>query len=225
MNSEVWVFDLEGTLTTGETWKGIARWLRLAGRGKAYRSFFNAHLPGALLAKAGLINKRNYQNKWMRDLARLLAGFSCADLEEMSAWVLEHELWTQRRSDVLRELRQGLADGARVVLASGTYEPVLRAFAAAISPQVEFLGTPLVCAGGKASGELGGPVNVGTEKARRVREYLGGQPQRAYGDTYPDRNLLLMAHQPVAVYPDPALRRLALRNHWRILEAAGGVEK
>jgi len=219
MTSKVWAFDVEGTLTTGETWKGVGRWLVENGHKTAYRRFFNSHLAGALLAKAGLINKRRYQNKWMRDLARLFAGLPCERVEEMAGWVVESELWPNRREDVLAELRAGLESGARIVLASGTYEPVLKAFAAAIDPRVEVLGTPLVCRGGRASGELAGPINVGQEKARRVHEHLAGNPERAYGDTYPDHYLLESAAAPVAVYPDARLRKLARERGWRILQA------
>lgn len=219
MAEQVWVFDVEGTLTGGETWKGVGRWLVENGHERAYKRFFNSHLPGALLAKAGLINRRRYQNRWMRDLAGLFRGFACELVDEVGRWVAAEELWPNRREDVLDELRAGLESGARVVLASGTYEPVLRAFAAAIDQRVEVLGTPLVCRHGRASGELAGPVNVGQEKARRVREYLSTNPQRAYGDTYPDRYLLELATEPVAVYPDSRLRKLAVESGWRILEA------
>ena len=221
MPEEVWAFDLEGTLTTGETWKGVAEWLAASGHGRAYKRFFNAHLPGALLAKAGIIPKRPYQNKWMRDLAGLFAGFPCERLEEMSAWVVQNVLWPGRREDVLAELRTGLEAGARIVLTSGTYEPVLRAFAGRLDPRLEILGTPLVCREGTATGKLGGPVNVGREKAARLREYLGRGLERAYGDTYPDRYLLELAAAPTAVYPDARLRRLARERGWRILEGNG----
>jgi len=218
MSEPVWVFDLEGTLTTGETWKGVARWLEKRGYGAAYRRFFNLHLPGALLAKAGLINKRNYQNRWMRDLARLFAGFSCGLVEEMSRWVVENELWPARREEVLAELQAGLAGGARVILASGTYEPVLLSFAERLGEGVAALGTPLVCRDGRASGELGGPVNVAGAKAERLRDYLQAAPERAYGDTYPDRFMLELAAEAVAVHPDRRLRELAAARGWRILE-------
>ncbi|HEY8649171.1 MAG TPA: hypothetical protein VIM50_07300 [Candidatus Limnocylindria bacterium] len=49
--------DLEGTLTTGETWKGIGRYLSASGQRSAYRMFFLTHLPGALLVKAHLLPK------------------------------------------------------------------------------------------------------------------------------------------------------------------------
>ncbi|GEM89536.1 HAD family hydrolase [Oceanithermus desulfurans] len=222
MPEEVWVFDVEGTLTAGETWQGVGRWLEQNGRRAAYRRFFLAHLPGALLAKAGLIDKRRYQNKWMRDLAGLFAGASAGEVEVMAGWVAEHELWPQRREDVLAELRAGLERGVRVVLASGTYQPVLEAFARRLGPEVEALGTPFVCVDGVCPQNPAGEVNVAAVKARRVREHLGGRaPDRAYGDTASDLPLLELAREAVAVYPDRVLVRRARERGWRVLGGAG----
>ncbi|XOB99199.1 HAD family hydrolase [Deinococcota bacterium DY0809b] len=224
MPEEVWVFDVEGTLTTGETWRGVGRWLERNGRRGAYRRFFLAHLPGALLAKGGLIDKRRYQNKWMRDLAGLFAGVAAAEVEAMAAWVVEHELWPGRREDVLAELRTGLGRGVRIVLASGTFQPVLEAFARRLAPEVEALGTPLVCVDGVCPKNPAGAVNVAAVKARRVREHLGGRaPARAYGDTISDRYLLELAREPVVVYPDAALATLARSRGWRVLGEGGGA--
>ncbi len=217
MPEEVWVFDVEGTLTSGETWQGVGRWLEQNGRRAAYRRFFLAHLPGALLAKAGLINKRRYQNKWMQDLAGLFAGMTREEVERMAAWVAEEELWARRREEVLAELRAGLEAGVRVVLASGTYAPVLEAFARRIGEGVQTLGTPLACQGGVCPPRPAGEVNVGREKARRVLELLGRPPDRAYGDTVSDLPLLELAREPVAVYPDRRLFELARARGWRVI--------
>lgn len=222
MPEEVWVFDVEGTLTTGETWQGVGRWLERNGRRAAYRRFFLAHLPGALLAKGGLIDKRRYQNKWMRDLAGLFAGMTREEVGRMAEWVAEEELWARRREDVLAELHAGLDAGVRVVLASGTYAPVLEAFARRVGEGIGTLGTPLACPDGVCPRRPAGAVNVGREKARRVLELLGRGPDRAYGDTASDLPLLELAREPVAVYPDRVLRAEAGRRGWRVLAEDGG---
>jgi len=220
VSRQVWVFDLEGTLSSGETWKGVGRWLQSHGRAARYRAFFRGHLPGALLAKAGLINKRRYQNKWMSDLAAFFAGMTAAQVADVADWVVENELWPRLRRPVMQELQDGLAAGVRIVLASGTFEPVLAAFAGRIDPLVEVLGTPLSCPQDVCDGRLAGPVNVAQEKARRVRRYLG-RPQRAYGDTISDGDLLQLAQQAVAVCPDKELALQAARRDWRVISCDG----
>ncbi len=206
------VFDLEGTLTAGETWKGLARYLKTHGKKAAYDRFFALHLPGALLAKAGLLPKRWYQNVWMKNLAGLFRGLDEAALREVAEWVVEEELWPVRKERVLARLFDHLDRGHRVVLASGTYQPVLEAFARRLAPGVEALGTPLELREGRASGRLAGPVNVGRVKAERVRALLGGPPDFAYGDTLADLPLLLSARHPTVVDPDPRLRAEAARR-------------
>jgi HAD superfamily hydrolase (TIGR01490 family) len=44
----------------------------------------------------------------------------------------------------------------------------------------------------------------------------------AYADSIHDRELLAAVGQPVAVCPDPALRRLAFANAWSVLRAEAG---
>lgn len=102
--------DLEGTLTTGETWKGIG-------------------LPGALLVKAYLLPKPWYRERWMVDLARLFKGWDEAALRRMAEWVVEHELWARRRPSVIAELEAHRRAGATLILASATYQPVIEIFA------------------------------------------------------------------------------------------------
>ncbi len=217
MNPPAAVFDLEGTLTAGETWKGVARYLRTHGQRAAYDRFFALHLPGALLTKAGLLPRRWYQSRWMRHLAGLLAGMDAGSVAAMAEWVVAEELWPGRKEKTLRRLLAYRDAGYRIVLASGTYQPVLAAFARRLGEGVEALGTPLRFRNGVATGRLAGPINVGRAKAEAVRRLLGGPPAVAAGDTAADLPLLGMAGQALAVDPDPRLAREARRRGWTVL--------
>ena len=210
-------FDLEGTLTAGETWKAVGRYLKAHGKKAAYDRFFALHLPGALLAKAGLFPKRWYQNVWMQDLARLFAGMDTAELRRLAEAVVEEELWPKRKEKALKRLRALYEEGHRVAIASGSYQPVVEAFAQKIGPGVEALGTPLEFKAGRATGRLAGPMNVGKVKAERVLELFGAPPDLAFGDTAADLPLLFLAKKGVAVDPDRRLRQAALREGWEIL--------
>src|SRR3990172_8340763 len=121
--------DLEGTLTAGSTWRGVGRYLSENGSKGAYRLFLYPRLPLVWLARRGWIDVQAFRERWMRDLTRLLGGWTEARIDEMAAWVLEHELWPERREVVIAELAAARDEGARLILASGTYQPVLRAFA------------------------------------------------------------------------------------------------
>lgn len=208
--------DLEGTLTTGETWKGVGRYLVGHGRGPAYRAFFLTHLPGALLVKARLLPRPWYRDRWMADLARLFKGWDEPALRGMAEWVVEHELWALRRPSVIAELDAHRRDGATLILASATYQPVLEAFAERCGAQA--LGTRLEVVDGVATGRINGRVNAGGEKVDRLLRAIA--PERlssAYGDSVSDIPMLELSAAPVAVQPDAGLRRLAARREWRVL--------
>lgn len=217
MRTQIVSSDLEGTLTTGETWKGIGRYLLTHGRATAYRVFFLLHIPGVILAKTGLTDEQRFREGWMRDLLKLLAGLSIQEMEAVAEWVVEHELWPRRRPEVVAELMKHRASGRRVVIASGSYLPVLQAFADRLG--AEALGTPIEFADGRVTGRPEGPVNAGKAKAERLEAYLSGEPLvAAYGDTLADLTMLEMSRAPVAVNPAPDLRRVAVARGWRILD-------
>lgn len=211
-------FDVEGTLTTGETWKGMAAWMKLNGRAAQYQRFFNRNLPGAIMASLGLSDKRTFQDRFMGGAAGLLEGLSATELEAVGVWVTENELWPKRRPDVIAEAQKVLERGGQVILCSATFQPVLEAFAAKLGAGVVALGTPLELVGGRFSGKVVGAVRSGAAKAQHLRAFLAGKPlEAAYGDTLPDRYMLELAQEPVAVYPDSGLRKLAREKSWRMV--------
>ncbi len=207
--------DLEGTLTTGESWKGVGRYLKEHGRGRSYRAFFLARMPGYFATKVGVGGEQGFRDGWMARLAGLLRGMRPAELERLAGWVVEHELWPKRREGVLDELEGHRVAGRRLVLVAGAYQPVLEAFARKIG--AEAVGTPLEYSDGRATGRLIGAVNTGKAKAERLAGRVGAaRVVAAYGDTLADLHMLKMSEGPVAVDPDPDLRAEALKRGWRI---------
>ena len=149
-----------------------------------------------------------------------VAGLDTAEIDAIAAWIVEEELWPARREPVLAELAAAGAGGARVVLVSGTYDPVLRAFATRMG--AEAVGTPLRFEGGRFTGRLAGPVNTGRVKVERLARRIGSAPLgRAYGDSAADLALLEAAAMPTAVTPDRTLARIAGERGWRIIDASG----
>jgi phosphoserine phosphatase len=209
--------DLEGTLTTGETWKGVGRYLKEHGRGREYRAFFLSRMPGYFATKLRPGNEQAFRDDWMALLAGFLRGMEPAELEQLGRWVVDKELWPKRREGVLAELERQREAGRRVVLAAGAYQPVLEAFVHRIG--AEAVGTPLEYADGRATGRPIGAVNTGEAKAERLAERVGESTvHAAYGDTIADLPMLESSESPVAVHPDPELRREARKRGWRVLE-------
>jgi phosphoserine phosphatase len=208
--------DLEGTLTSGESWKGVGRYLQQGQQRWAYRAFFVARLPKALAAKAGVSDSQAFRDRWMTDLSQFFHGQPTTKLREAAEWVVAEELWPKRRRVVLAELVEHQKQGHQVILASATYQPILEVFAARIGANA--VGTPLEIADGQATGRILGKVSSGELKASRLMEFAGVQKlHAAYGDTLADLPLLIRSENPVAVFPDLGLRREALARGWRIL--------
>jgi phosphoserine phosphatase len=222
--------DLEGTCTSGETWRGVGRWLAAHGRRGRYRRFLAPRLAALPLVRLGAISRQAFRDRWIRDLARLLDGLTAGELEDLAREIVEDELWPQRRVSVVDALEAAASDGARVVIASGTYQPVLAAFVARLASgpagPVIGLGTPLGMEDGRTTGRLAGRVGTGSLKAERVSELAGGAPVRAaYGDSLADAPLLELAAEAIAVAPDRELRALAIARGWRILDEPGEARR
>lgn len=208
--------DLEGTLSDGATWRGFARYLVSHGRALRYRLFFLRRVPSYLLVKLGIRSEQSFRDEWMETLPDLLAGYTKDQIERIAEWVVEHELWPRRRLEVLAELEQHRQAGRRVILASGTYLPVLAAFGRRIGAEV--LGTPLEVEDRAVRILL--PINNGAVKAERLARLLDGDSlYSAYGDTLPDVPMLSMSAHPVVVHPDIELRGIAVRQNWRIIDS------
>lgn len=209
--------DLEGTLTTGETWKALGRYLLGHGQALGYGSFFARRIPGALITNLGLGSKQAFKNRWMENLSQFFAGMTHDEFSEVAEWVVEHELWPKRREDVIAALKVHQAAGEKLMLVSGTYQPILEVFAERLGAGA--VGTPLETVNGKLTGRLAGEVNVGEAKAKRLHEVLGQERLYAtYGDTEADISMMMLGDKPVAVYPDKKLRDTAEALAWNILE-------
>ena len=214
--------DLEGTLTTGETWRGVGHYAAQHGRAGAYRRYLANHLPRVPLAKLGLLDRQRERYRWVEDLPALLKGYTAYQLDGMAEWVIEREMWPKRRAAVIAELMQHQQNGATIVLVSGTFQPILEAFAQRMKAAA--IATPLELKDGVSTGRLGGPLNVEQAKVDRIETWLaasgaaGATIDMMYGDTLGDLRMLEMCRTPVCVWPNPALREIAHHRGWRIVD-------
>ena len=221
MSTAVIVSDMDGTLTTAETWRGVLAWVMLNRPSAAAKRFVLIRLPLVLLAKLGIIGKEGFRARWLRDLAALLRGATVSELDAMGEWVVEHHLWPARREVGLRAVADAVknpdAAGAQLLLATGGYQQVGDAFARRLGA-VSALGTPLEFRDGIATGQLASPTQSGEQKVAAVsRRAAGGAILAAFGDTAADIPLLTAARRAVAVAPDKQLRAEALRRGWEIV--------
>jgi phosphoserine phosphatase len=210
--------DLEGTITAGETWRGMRDFLVENGYERRYRRFFVRSLPGLFLFRQGWANERAFKERWILGLLRLFKGFDEAEMAAMAEFVAMNTLWPTRRETVVAELQAHQANGRSVIIVTGLFEPILQRLARELGG-FGSIGTPLLFENGRFTGKTAAPLNVGQRKVAQLQPHLhDGQLAAAYGDTVRDIPMLELAREPVAVHPDAQLREAAQRRGWRILE-------
>jgi len=210
---DIIVTDLDGTLTTGSSWQGFRSYYKKTYNALAYNLFFIRFLPQFPLMKLGLLNRKKTMTAWLLGEIALMRGMPISEVNAMAEWVVFNELWPKGRIKVLRELGKKRLAGAKIVINSGAYQPIVEAFARKIDAVA--IGTQLRYKDGKLQGiEL--PVNSYQHKVERVRaRYSDARILAAYGDTISDLPMLEMSKQPVVVNPDAKLHRVAKEKGWR----------
>lgn len=156
-------------------------------------------------------------SEWMQEEIRLFRGLSRGEFHQMAEWVVEHEMWPQRRKSVMAELEAYRHVGARIVLSSSAYQPIVDAFGSQMA--ADAIGSSLLYTQDKVSGvEL--PINAYQYKAAHIKTRYGPvQILAAYGDTASDIPMIEMSQEPVAVFPNKKLRRVAIAKGWWMLES------
>jgi len=223
MTRPIVVSDMDGTLTTAETWRGVHQWILANAPSAAARRFITVRLPIVFLARSGLMNKERFRARWLEDQTKLLRGVPAEQLAAMGEWVVEHHLWPARRVAAVTAVQATHAAARQteptteLVLATGGYQPIAAAFAKRLGATIA-LGTPFEVIDGVATGKLAAPTQSGEEKARATQACAaGGRILAAFGDTAADIPLLKLADRAVAVAPDSALALEAARAGWERL--------
>ncbi|MFM9165585.1 MAG: haloacid dehalogenase-like hydrolase, partial [Candidatus Limnocylindrus sp.] len=147
MTRPIVVSDMDGTLTTAETWRGVHQWIRANYASSAAKRFITVRLPLVFLARSGLMNKERFRARWLEDQTTLLRGLPETEFAAMGEWVVEHLLWPARRESAVAAVQAALAaaravdSNAELVLATGGYQPIAAAFAKKLGASIA-LGTP-----------------------------------------------------------------------------------
>jgi phosphoserine phosphatase len=208
------VSDMMGTLTTGSPVLGLVDWVRHNQSKMQARLYMASIMPAYLIAKLGWIDWQSWAQGLMVDSLKMVKGATPDKMKAVAEWAVEHDLWKKRRDDVIARLKSHAAEGAQVYIASSVIEPIIEPFARRIGAQT--IGTPVEYADGKV--RVAGELVAQERKIEQVLSRLGvDRLDFAYGDTVQDVPLLEHADHPMAVYPDDALKAVALARGWEIL--------
>jgi phosphoserine phosphatase len=208
------VSDMMGTLTTGSPVLGLVDWVRHNQSRMQAQLYMLSITPKYILAKRGLIDWQKWGQDLMINSLKLVREATPEKMKLVSEWAVEHDLWKQRRDDVIARLKSHKSQGAQVYIASSVVEPMIEPFAARIGAQT--IGTPVEYKNGQV--RVAGELVAQERKIEQVLRRLGVERlDFAYGDTAQDIPLLEHADHPVAVYPDEKLKATALERGWEIM--------
>ncbi len=216
-------FDIDGTLTSDNVWKGLMQFFRQRGQRRwTHRAFMLTHYPLAFLRPA-LISEATFRRLWAQHLPWYFRGYDAAQMTTLAEWVAHEFVAPMARADVLEKLRAHLGRGEVVALVSGAPQPVVRAIAQRWGVP-HAIGSPAAMAGGRYTGGMAGPPCIDAQKAVYLRRYLAAQNIRvdfsasyAYADSHSDLAMFELVGHPVAVYPDRQLRALAGERGWPVM--------
>jgi len=208
------VSDLMGTLTTGSPVRGLLDWVRSDGRNFQANVYMARMMPGYLGAKAHLIDWQKWGQNLMVDSLSLVKDATPEKLKEVSEWVVEKDLWKNRRSDVIARLMLYAENNADLYIASSVFEPAVESFARHIGAKA--IGTPVEIVDGRV--QLVNHLVASEKKIEQLLSRMGvDKVDFAYADSIMDVPLLEHAEHPVAVYPDGKLRALSKQRGWEII--------
>jgi HAD superfamily phosphoserine phosphatase-like hydrolase len=140
----------------------------------------------------------------------------------MTNWVAYTATAPIVREDVLARLRARLNDGMAVALVSGAPTPFVAALAE-MWGVAHAIGSPVEFRDGRYTGRMPDPPCVDAQKAAYTRAHFLEQgidvdyaASYAYADSFSDLGMFDLVGHPVAVYPDRALKALAMQRGWEI---------
>ncbi len=208
--------DIEGTLTTGSSWRALGKYLTKHDHRWAYYLFILRWLPRFPFVKMGVINQRKGMTMWMRDEISLLQGKTRGEIQKIADWIVNKEMWPKRRPGIIQELLRYQSLGTKIILVSSAYQPFAKAFAKHLC--AEAVGTPLTFQKDTLLG-LSTPVNAYQQKVLHIQtRYKGYNIVAAYGDTDSDIPMMELSENPTAVCPNRKLRETAEAKKWRIID-------
>lgn len=180
------------------------------------------HFPLYILMKAGLISDERFRKPWPAHIGWYLRGYTSKEAEQVWNWVATTQVSHRWREDTCRILNQHREQGELAILVSGTPVPLLERLAEDINAD-HVIGTGLEIRDGVFTGRSSSAACIGEAKVTLTQDYLRKKgiainfvDSFAYADSISDRYMLDMVGNPVATYPDEALRQLAQKPGWQI---------
>ncbi len=209
------VFDLEGTVL-GTNVVDTYLWIRLAAspRSEWAKRVWNLArgMPGLLAAE------RRDRGEFLRRFYRRYEDAPIEEVHEIAREAFNELVLPRAFPAALRRVREHRTAGHRVVFLTGALDFTI----APLAPLADIIASAhLRTSDGRYTGELEEVPYAGDARAsflRRLAKELGADlsSSYAYGDSLSDLPMLESVGHPVAVNPDPRLRRVSRERRWAV---------
>ena len=153
----------------------------------------------------------------------MIAGLSLEEGDRAFDWIANQFILPSGRPDILERFHHHRDQGHAVVIVSGSLTPVLERISVQLNA-TGFVGTRLEVKENRYTGRTLEPIIIGEAKDEQTRRFFAQKEltidwdnSYAYADSFHDLSLFELVGNPVAVYPDPALHKLALNRNWEII--------
>lgn len=187
-----------------------------------HRFYMSYHYPLYFLKVLGIISDEAFRKPWPAHLGWYVRGYTLSQADRVWDWVAENQVRHNWRKDVCQILSQHRGQGVITALVSGTPTPLLERLAQDLQAE-HVVGTGLEIKDGIFSGRNSSPACIGAAKVSLTKDYLQTKgieidfrDSYAYADSLSDQHLLAMVGNPVATYPNEALRQVAMEHGWQI---------
>jgi HAD superfamily hydrolase (TIGR01490 family) len=218
------VFDLDGTLYTGDITKGIASH-HIRHRTKLFNlvAYYVIHMSMWRLMQMGFLPEQETRERFAADMGWTIAGWTEKRAAQAFYWVADNYVLPKLRPEVNSRLQYHKTSGHRLMLVSGTCSPLLSCIGSRLGIS-ETVGTSLMMKNGKYTGRSISPTCQGLYKVQLLKEYVAKttpiqwDASFAYADSKTDIPLLECFGHPVATYPDAELAAYATERNWEIID-------
>ncbi|HEY61949.1 MAG TPA: HAD-IB family hydrolase [Anaerolineae bacterium] len=217
-------FDVDGTLTSDNVWKGLMAYFKKHNKRYGTHLFFMlAHYPLYFMKKFGFISESKFRRDWAKHLAWYFRGYSLNEGNQIWTWVINEYLRDKWREDIIGVLKEHIAKGEIVMLVSAGPLPLVQYIADYLGADFA-VGTAVENHHGHYTGKSISPVCLDEFKAKLSLTALEKEGievdlmnSYAYADSKTDIPLLEMVGNPCVVYPDEELRYYAKQKGWRVI--------
>jgi HAD superfamily hydrolase (TIGR01490 family) len=223
-------FDIDGTLTSERTWKGILDYFQRRGERRGTHLLYMAvHYPLYFMRRLRLISESDFRAPWAAHLAWYVRGYTVQQADDLWDWAIDKFISQYWRTDTRALLEAHCESGDLVMLVSSGPLPLVQR--AALQLGVDHaVGTRFEIQAGLYTGRSLDPVCIDAYKASLPLDYLRTRGLKvdleasyAYADSLADLPMLEMVGHPTAVYPDPGLQKIAAQRRWRIIPPSLGA--